>query len=223
MLWLVLVARKSTQAFYDAFSRDYDALVGGQPDAVDARRFLCEHIQPRLVEAPTVLEAGCGTGLYSRHLEAPSGDLHGVDFSMGQLREARGKGLRMALVLGDARALPYRSESFDVVTSFELLAHFPGTESAYVTEAYRVLKPNGVFVVDPMAPAARPRRGVVRLLGPVGRAARSALVRLSNIEAWTAIPTPEYVAGILKGARFEVETHTRTYGKTWTFVVGTKA
>ena len=149
MLWLVLVVRKSTKAFYDSIGDGYDTLVGGQPDSEDACDFLEDYATEQGVELRSVLEAGCGTGLYSRHLEGICDELHGLDYSRGQLDQARRKGLRMSVALGDSGALPYRAETFDAVTSFELLAHPPSREAEYFEEAYRVLRPGGYLPPGP--------------------------------------------------------------------------
>ena len=109
------------------------------------REFLAEYDDRHGLGLGAVLEVGCGTGLYSKRLQAICDQLHGADFSIGQLHEARRKEWPMTLVCADAVALPYGRECFDVVTSFELLAHLPGRERDYFREAFRVLKPGGIF------------------------------------------------------------------------------
>ena len=222
MLWVVLVAREGTQEFYDSFAERYDVLVGGQPDSEDARDFLAEYARHHGVRLEAVLDVGCGTGLYSERLQAVCNRLHGTDFSKGQLHEARRKGSEMTLVGADAVTLPYRDECFDVVTSFELLAHLPGREREYFDEAYRVLKPGGIFFPDPNTPFRRSDSLADGISWAAGRATRRAIVKLSNIEAWSRIPTRSELTAAMEDAGFETEVCERTYRKTWPFLIGRK-
>ena len=221
MLWLVLVRRLNTRAFYDAYSHDYDTLVRDQPEAADARQFLDEYIASHRIRITSALEAGCGTGQFSRRLVGLAGDLHGVDFSQAQLERAQEKGLPMTFTRGDVLALPYADDRFDLVTSFELLAHLPGEEAAYCREAYRVLKPGGVLVLDAIKRA--PKLSPLALVAfNLRTQARIVLVKLTNIDSWSSIPSDEYLLEALSRAGFEAELVTRTYGASWRFFVGRK-
>ena len=52
----------------------------------------------------------------------------------------------VAFQLGDAEDLPYKAESFDVVTCRIAAHHFPHVRR-FVQEVYRTLKKNGVFIL----------------------------------------------------------------------------
>ncbi|MEX2598489.1 MAG: class I SAM-dependent methyltransferase, partial [Dehalococcoidia bacterium] len=93
MLWQVLVLRKDTRRFYDAFAGQYDALVGGQPDAEGIARFVADSWPGADSEAGPLLELGCGTGLLTAHLVSAGLPVVGVDFSRGQLAVLQGKDL----------------------------------------------------------------------------------------------------------------------------------
>lgn len=54
---------------------------------------------------------------------------------------------RVRFVSADATALPFRNQFFDAVTMFDLLEHVPDHEKA-VTEAVRVLRPNGFLLIS---------------------------------------------------------------------------
>ena len=221
MLWLVLVRRLGTRAFYDAYSHEYDTLVRDQPEAADARQFLDEYLASHGIRITSLLEAGCGTGQFSRRLVGLAGDLHGVDFSQAQLERAQEKGLPMTFAHGDVLALPYPDDRFDLVTSFELLAHLPGEEATYCREAHRVLKPGGVLVLDAVKrpPNLSP---LARVAANLRTEARIVLVKLTNIDSWTNPPSDEYLLDALSQAGFEAEVFARTYGRSWRFFVGRK-
>ncbi len=222
MLWLVLVRRVGTRGFYDAFADRYDSLVSDQPGAAAAARYLRETLTRHGLRVGRGLEVGFGTGLYTQMLHGMCRELHGVDFSVGQVRQARRKRVAIVPVLGDARALPYRDETFDLVVSFDLLAHLPGSEAAYFTDAWRVLRPGGLLMLDPL-PTAGPADGWGRWLRRRVRSmAYHFVVRFSNIDAWVHIPQPEALAGGLRMAGFEAEVETRTDGQTLSYVVGRK-
>ena len=221
MLWLVLVRRLGTRAFYNAYSHEYDTLVRDQPEAADARQFLDDYLASHSIRIRSLLEAGCGTGQFSRRLVGLADDLHGVDFSQAQLERAQVRGLPMTFTQGDVLALPYPDNRFDLVTSFELLAHLPGEEATYCREAYRVLKPGGVLVLDAVKrpPHFSP---IARMASNLRTAARTVLVKLTNIDSWTNPPSDEYLLDALSQAGFEAEAFARTYGTSWRFFVGRK-
>jgi ubiquinone/menaquinone biosynthesis C-methylase UbiE len=56
------------------------------------------------------------------------------------------EGLHTRPILGDAEALPFPGASFDLVYSFGVLHHTPGTEAA-VAEVRRVLRPGGRAII----------------------------------------------------------------------------
>jgi SAM-dependent methyltransferase len=96
-------------------------------------------------ERPRLLDAGCGTGGNLPHL-ARLGTAVGLDLSADALRFCRQRGVPAAR--GSLLQLPFGAESFDVVTSFDVLYHSWITDDrAAVAELARVLRPGGLFLV----------------------------------------------------------------------------
>jgi len=95
-----------------------------------------------------VLEAGCGTGYFSRLAEQRYGwRMFPLDLGREGLEYARGMGLRR-LVEGDIRRLPLADESFDAVFSLDVIVHLePGAEDEAMAELARVLRPGGLLVL----------------------------------------------------------------------------
>ncbi len=97
------------------------------------------------------LEVGCGSARLSRFLSALGFNAVALDCEAAAVRLAgrRFQAGSMAgdLLLGDAFALPFADESFDVVLSTGLLEHFPDP-SPIVGEMTRVLRRGGVFYSD---------------------------------------------------------------------------
>lgn len=104
-----------------------------------------------------VLDVGCGSGAVLRDLArrvAPSGRAVGVDPSpmmlqiAGELASEAGLNELVDLREGDARALPFPDDEFDVVLAVTSLSHVPDGERA-VPELRRVTRPGGrVSVFD---------------------------------------------------------------------------
>ena len=71
--------------------------------------------------------------------------MYGLDYSFGMIRQAKGQSASLQLLRGSGVSLPYRDESFDLLYSVDAIHHF-GDHRAFVSDAFRVLKPGGAFV-----------------------------------------------------------------------------
>lgn len=95
------------------------------------------------------LEIGVGTGLNLPHYPAQV-KLTGVDLSPAMIELARRRaadlGDRADLLVADAEQLPFPDESFDTAVSTLSLCTIPDDRKA-VTEVFRVLRPEGRFVL----------------------------------------------------------------------------
>jgi malonyl-CoA O-methyltransferase len=101
------------------------------------------------VAGRVVLDAGCGTGRYTRLLAALGARVIGVDLSSAMLGRARN--LELPLVRGDMCALPLGTASCDVVVSGLAIADV--SEFARVAREWaRVLRPRGVVVYSTLHP-----------------------------------------------------------------------
>ena len=140
-------SHRDARATYDRVSRVYDWLEG--PFEADARRAGLRLLDLRAGEH--VLDVGYGTGHALVDLarsSGPAGFAAGVDQSAGMQRAARRRlqkaGVRAALALADATALPYREASFDAAFMSFVLELFDTPEiPAVLAETGRVLRPGG--------------------------------------------------------------------------------
>lgn len=96
------------------------------------------------LEGATILDVGCGLGLYVRQFRAFSPHVWGVDIDADKVAEAS-KTLPN-ISQAPAEALPFADGTFDVVLSHEVLEHVDDDRRA-VAEACRVLRPGGRLVV----------------------------------------------------------------------------
>jgi len=88
-----------------------------------------------------VLDVGCGNGTYLSACRDRGAQVVGCDLSFGMLQSAR----HDALVNADVMALPFASESLDVVLAPHMLYEVSDVEGALL-EVRRVLKPGGVLL-----------------------------------------------------------------------------
>ncbi len=95
-----------------------------------------------------VLEVGSGRGGGAAYLATylKPKKMIGIDFSEANIQLARQtyQHSNLSFQLGDAEALPFEHDTFDVVLNVES-SHCYGSMTRFVQEVYRVLKPGGVF------------------------------------------------------------------------------
>ena len=113
-------------------------------------------------DAGVVVDLASGSGPVARELARPGRTVVGVDLSAEELQLAQKRGAG-PLVRADARVLPFRDGSVDVVTSALGLVVVQPLVTV-LAEVVRVLRPGGVLAA--IAPAIRPLAPIdVRQLG----------------------------------------------------------
>lgn len=94
-----------------------------------------------------VLDCGCGDGFCLKILsELGKKNIIGVDLDKKILSFFKSRVSNIFIANSDIYHLPFRSEYFDKIYSFEVLEHIEDDEMA-LEEMYRVLKPGGKLVV----------------------------------------------------------------------------
>lgn len=104
----------------------------------------------------TALDIGCGTGIIGKGLSPLVKRVIAVDISPDMLKKATTEP-NLEYTYGDAQCLQFPDNSFDLVTMRMALHHIEDTGKA-VSEAYRVLKKRGRFVLcEGVPPDAKTR------------------------------------------------------------------
>lgn len=91
------------------------------------------------------LDLGCGTGAFSEIIlkRCSPGSIAGVDPAPAQIDYARGRIPDADWRVGDAMALPFADDQFDIVASALVLNFIPDPDKA-LGEMRRVLRPGGI-------------------------------------------------------------------------------
>jgi 2-polyprenyl-3-methyl-5-hydroxy-6-metoxy-1,4-benzoquinol methylase len=140
---------------------DYDVwherIFNADPEHEDASSPWYALVREQLgsVRGLRVLEVACGRGGFVKELSRNGAQVTGCDFSLAALRvgkkklQAPGNGTLAALIQGDAQALPFADESFDLVVSCETIEHVPDVRKA-LREMWRVARPGAkLFLTTP--------------------------------------------------------------------------
>ncbi|CAB4666250.1 unannotated protein [freshwater metagenome] len=156
-----------------------------------------------------ILDIAAGTGSSSRPLADAGAEVIPLDFSKGMLEAGRKRHPDLAFTHGDALALTFKDNEFDVTTISFGLRNTTDTLKA-LRESLRVLRPGGrMVVVEFSQPTNRIFRTIylrylMRAIPPVARKVSSnpgAYIYLAeSIIAW---PNQADLAELMKTAGFE--------------------
>lgn len=100
-----------------------------------------------------VLDVGCGTGLFT---DCFKGEYTGIDINEGYIKKARAD-KKGTFKTGDATALQFEDETFDLVFTLGVLHHLnAGSREKMLKEMRRVCKSGGhILIVDGLVPSNR--------------------------------------------------------------------
>jgi len=134
------VAEESARWYASVREHRYGVYAPWLPGVIDAGRW----------RDAEVLEIGVGLGSDHLSFAQAGARMHALDLSAEHLRHTQQHlahhGLTTRAQLGDAENNPWPDASFDLVYSFGVLHHTPGTEAA-VREVLRVLRPGGTALI----------------------------------------------------------------------------
>lgn len=134
--------------------RHFDRAAATYDEAAQLQRVVLARVlaqaQTHFPSSGLILDAGCGTGEFSRRAcEAPGWQVVGMDLALGMCRAAHERGMRA--VGGDAQCLPFAAESFHGLI-LSLTLQWLNDRPAFFREARRVLKPGGKAVISSFGP-----------------------------------------------------------------------
>lgn len=162
-----------------------------------------------------VLDLGCGDGTYAIRASEDGALVTGADISYAMLRAAHARsvarGQQVKWVKASLVALPFASNTFDVVTAVTVLCFSTDSDNA-MREAARVLRPGGSLVIGELGKFScwavfRRIRAVFgskmwhsarfRSVGDLRRLVEAAGLRLEAIQACVYYPPSAFLAEFL--------------------------
>lgn len=217
---------EQVQQMFDNIATSYDRLNAMMTFGMH-RRWLRSLVSEAANTSPIhILDIATGTGDVALALahKIPRAHIDGIDLSQGMLDVAAAKigrekpdiAERIVLKCGDALAMPYGDNTFDVVTVAYGVRNFDDLARGYA-EMYRVLRPGGkLLVLELSTPAA----SLVRL--PYKMYVRCAIPTMGRLvskdshayrylpESVAAVPAREDMCRLMTQAGM-VETHWRGF------------
>jgi len=139
---------------FQRFGQGYDAdhrVSGWSKVGLQRRLSLFTQLlaEQNLQNSSKILDVGCGAGTYVRLLRGKGYNVIGLDYSFPSLQRARAADFQKSGIYleGDAYCLPFPDEIFDLVISIGTFQAMGDPQRA-VKEMVRVLRPNGLVVVE---------------------------------------------------------------------------
>src|SRR5512137_2071321 len=144
-------------ASYDAYMRK---MTLGRERVLRERTVHLAKVKP----GDSVLEVGCGTGsltLAAKRQAGPSGKVFGIDIIPGMIEVSQRKAAQanedITFQLGSINDIPFPANHFDVVLCSFMIFHMSeATLRKGITEVFRVLKPQGRWLVLDLALPTQP-------------------------------------------------------------------
>ncbi len=170
----------------EKYDQWFQTLIGRLVEEYEVKLIL-EMLQ--IVPGQRILDAGCGTGVFTRHLLTAEAQVDGLEISLPMLKRAKEKlvGYPFRSIQGDMLHLPFQDNRFDKFLSVTAI-EFIEEAGAAVQEAFRVTRPGGCIVVatlNSLSPWASRRKEAARKGHPLFR---QAIFRSpAEIRALTAI------------------------------------
>ncbi len=126
------------------YTEDYHKgiMAGGEGDV--ASRW--KHPRRRIgqyKQGGAILDIGCSSGAFLSTMKGSSWELYGIDMEESTAQRARAN-TGANVFVGDAVAAPFLPDTFDVITSFDLLEHVYSPRE-FLTKVFEWLKPGGIY------------------------------------------------------------------------------
>ena len=113
----------------------------------EEERYLLKNIK----KDSKILEVGCGTGRSLRQIIHLTQNITAIDHEKEAIIKAKKNFERypnIKILLADARSLPFKNNSFDVVICMTTFSNFGDYKIKILNEMYRVVRNNGTVVIS---------------------------------------------------------------------------
>lgn len=101
---------------------------------------------PELNSGPTLLDVGCGSGLFCSLAAARGAIVTGLDASAALIQQAKRRNTPVKFLTGEMESMPFADNSFDVVCGFNSFQYAGSIRSA-LKEVKRILTDKGRLII----------------------------------------------------------------------------
>lgn len=112
---------------------------------------LHDELKPYLKDKKNLLDIGSHRGGYSIAFAKLGYNVKGIDFNKDRIKTAinasKKYNVKIKFFLADAREMPFKDSSFNIVLLSNAIEHIPKTNTL-LKEIYRVLKPRGILYIQ---------------------------------------------------------------------------
>ncbi|HOW29802.1 MAG TPA: class I SAM-dependent methyltransferase [archaeon] len=140
---------ENTKKMYNNFGEEYQK-----------KRYYNEYVEiPNMLKAvknikgKNLLDIGCGAGIHIKAYSKKGAKCSGIDISETMIEMAKKNNPKVEFKVGTVTKLPYKSNSFDVVTCSLILDYIADLNLAY-KEINRILKKGGILYYSYNSPVA---------------------------------------------------------------------
>jgi glycosyltransferase involved in cell wall biosynthesis/ubiquinone/menaquinone biosynthesis C-methylase UbiE len=148
---LTTTASTSPALYHNLSAEDratLERLLTNEADMAFRRRAMTLLDYLDLHDGETVLDCGCGMGVYLMMMsKLRNVRLFGVDGDVSRLNWAESETAQAELASVDIHGLPFADNTFDKILMSEVLEHLADDRAA-MREVYRVLKPGGILALS---------------------------------------------------------------------------
>ncbi|HET8886934.1 MAG TPA: bifunctional demethylmenaquinone methyltransferase/2-methoxy-6-polyprenyl-1,4-benzoquinol methylase UbiE [Salinimicrobium sp.] len=219
--------KQQVEQMFDTISGNYDGLNKVISFGIDIkwRKKVVDLIKQNNPQSVLDIATGTGDLIINIALQTEASKLIGLDISEGMLQVGRKKIAekklqdKIEMIQADSEKMPFENDTFDAITVAFGVRNFENLEKG-LTEIYRVLKPNGTFVVlETSVPTKTPFKqgykfysgNILPLIGKLFSKDKSAYAYLS--ESAASFPYGENFNNILSKIGFtNVTDKPQTFG-----------
>lgn len=130
--------------FYNTIAEEFDSKMN-MYDTNKRLSVIFHELLNEDLSGKKLLDAGCGTGWFSRKAVERGAVVTSMDIGQKLLNEVQKK-CSSNCVAGSILEIPFSNNTFDIVVSSEVIEHTPAPLEA-ITELHRVLKPGGILIL----------------------------------------------------------------------------
>lgn len=140
------MVKSKKELFYDDFVEDWEKRINKTETSKRLRIVFEELLSGIPLKGKRFLEVGCGLGYFSKMAIRKRAQVTGLDIGEKIIERARRLIPAGKFIVGDAKSLPFKDETFDIVLCTEVIEHVESPSRA-IKELFRVTKTGGYIVL----------------------------------------------------------------------------